>query len=296
LIDDEISGLYHVLVWMSCTMPPSPKNLILNLLLAADGQALDAADAVTSCALFGIRENSARVTLVRLAAAGLIESAGRGAYRLGTQAADLAEDLSRWRSAESRTCDWHGGWIMVSTGELGRSDRTAMRHRQRALALLGFRALNTTLHVRPDNLVGHASGARERLGKLGLEEGVPVFTATNLAPELEALARGLWHGEALSQAYVQTQRKLEAWMTNASELDLETAAREAYLLGHEAIRQLVFDPLLPAPLVDVAARQTFTETVIRFDETGRRIWRQLLPSLQGHKRPAIVTARPLLPH
>ncbi|MGC4062998.1 MAG: hypothetical protein QM749_20015 [Aquabacterium sp.] len=68
-------------------MSPNPKNLILNLLLAADGMPLIAADAVSSCALFGIRENSVRVALVRLSAAGMVESAGRGAYQLGPQAA-----------------------------------------------------------------------------------------------------------------------------------------------------------------------------------------------------------------
>jgi phenylacetic acid degradation operon negative regulatory protein len=263
-------------------MPPNPKNLILNLLLAADGMPLVAADAVSSCALFGIRENSVRVSLVRLSAAGLIESAGRGAYQLGPQAADLAEELARWRSSESRVCDWTGGWLMVSTGNLARSDRTALRARQRALALLGFKELDASLHIRPDNLVGHAAGARERLRKLGLELEVPVFAATDLDPALEARARGLWQGKALNKAYTQTRQKLEAWLAQAHDLEPEVAARESYLLGNEAIRQLVFDPLLPEPLVNVAERRAFTSTVIAFDEAGHRIWRQLLPSLQGH--------------
>ena len=64
-------------------MKPNPRSLILNLLLATEGDPLSARDAISSCALFGIRENSVRVTLVRLASAGLIEAAGRGAYRLG---------------------------------------------------------------------------------------------------------------------------------------------------------------------------------------------------------------------
>jgi phenylacetic acid degradation operon negative regulatory protein len=263
-------------------MPPNPKNLILNLLLAADGMPLIAADAVSSCALFGIRENSARVSLVRLSTAGLIESAGRGAYRLGPQAADLADDLGRWRSSESRVCEWAGGWLMVSTGNLARSDRTALRARQRALALLGFKELDASLYIRPDNLVGHATSARERLRKLGLELEVPVFAATDLDPALEARARGLWQGKALSKAYTQTRQKLEDWLAQAHDLEPEVAARECYLLGNEAIRQLVFDPLLPEPLVNVAERRAFTSTVIAFDEAGHRIWRQLLPSLQGH--------------
>lgn len=264
-------------------MPPNPKNLILNLLLAADNAPLIAADAVSTCALFGIRENSVRVALVRLAAAGLIESAGRGAYRLGSQAAGLAEELAHWRSSESRVCEWRGGWVMVSTGNLGRSDRTALRARQRALALLGFKALDTTLYVRPDNLLGHASAIRERLLKLGLEAGAPVFAASDLDPALEAQARTLWLGDELSKAYAQTRHKLEAWLAQSAELEPDVAARECYLLGNEAIRQLVFDPLLPEPLVDAAERRAFTQTVIAFDEAGHRIWRQLLPALQGQR-------------
>jgi phenylacetic acid degradation operon negative regulatory protein len=64
-------------------MAPNPRNLILNLLLGAGSEPLSARSAVASCALFGIRENSVRVALVRLAASGLVEAAGRGAYRLG---------------------------------------------------------------------------------------------------------------------------------------------------------------------------------------------------------------------
>ncbi len=274
-------------------MSPNPKNLILNLLLANDGAPLSAADAVGSCALFGIRENSVRVALVRLGAAGLIASAGRGAYRLGPQAADLAQELSSWRSSESRVCEWHGAWIMASTGHLGRSDRTALRTRQRALALLGFKALNDALHVRPDNLLGHARAVRERLHKLGLELDAPVFTATDLPPELDAHARTLWQSEALTIGYRQTRQKLQAWLTHADELEPEVAARESYLLGNEAIRQLVFDPLLPEPLVDTAERRAFTATVLAFDEAGHRIWRERLPAaLASRALPIADTGKP----
>ena len=47
------------------------------------------------------------------------------------------------------------------------------------------------------------------------------------------------------------------------------------LLGGAAIRQIVFDPILPAPLVDPRERRAFVETMCRFDEVGRQIWRRL---------------------
>ncbi|MFZ4550926.1 MAG: PaaX family transcriptional regulator C-terminal domain-containing protein [Aquabacterium sp.] len=262
-------------------MSPSPKHLILNLLRAADGASLTAADAVTSAALFGIRENSVRVTLVRLAASGLVQSAGRGSYELGSRAADLAEQVEQWRQAEERVVPWSGQWIMVSTGNLGRSDRTALRQRERALALLGFKALDSALYVRPDNLVGHAAETRERLHRLGLEADAPVFAASDLPSELDQRARQLWQSSALTQGYIQTRKKLEDWLARSDKLEPDVAARECYLLGNEAIRQLVFDPLLPEPLVDTQERRAFRETVASFDETGHRVWRQLLPSLNG---------------
>lgn len=262
-------------------MLPTPKNLILNLLLAAGGEPLSASDAVASCQLFGIRENSVRVALVRLNTAGLIESVGRGAYRLGPQAATLAADVASWRHAEQRVCEWDGGWLMVSTAGLRRSDRAALRLRERALALAGFQTLAPELHIRPDNLVGHAEGARRRLAQLGLDADAHVFVARDLAPELDQRARQLWADKQLDQSYARTRQKLDAWLQGADRLDLETAARESYVLGNEAIRQLVFDPLLPHPLVDVEARHGFLQAVIDFDATGHRIWQRLLPSLRG---------------
>lgn len=272
-------------------MPLKPKNLILNLLLAAEGP-LSSREAVGSCGLFGIRENSVRVTLVRLAAAGLIEAAGRGSYRLGPQAVSLAKDLSRWRTLEQRLREWDGGWLMVSTGTLGRSDRVALRARERALALNGFRPLDGALYVRPDNLVGHAQGVRERLHALGLDAEAPVFVARDLDAELERAARSLWDGKALTDSYRHTQQRLQAWAARADELDLDVAARECYLLGHEAIRQLVFDPMLPAPLVDEQARHEFIAAVQDFDRLGHGIWQRQLAQFSSPARKAGVDQPP----
>ena len=107
----------------------------------------------------------------------------------------------------------------------------------------------------------------------------PVFNATDLDAELDARARTLWQGQALTQGYVQTRQKLEQWLSRWHELELDVAARECYLLGNEAIRQLIFDPLLPDPLVDMQARRDFTQCVLAFDQTGHEIWRKLLPSM-----------------
>jgi len=254
---------------------PNPRQLILNLLLATDDGELSARDAVAGCALFGIRENSVRVALVRLASAGLIEAAGRGSYRLGENGTDLAADVSTWRSAEQRVRAWQGGWVAAHVGNLGRTDRVALRARDRALGLLGLRELERGLFVRPDNLVGGVAGVRARLQKLGLQEDAAVFLIGELDAAREARARGLWNGKALTKSYRKTREQLEKWQRRARELEPEAAARESFLLGNDAIRRLVFDPLLPDPLVDIAERRAFVAAVLAFDRAGRDVWRRL---------------------
>lgn len=256
-------------------MKPNPRHVILNLLLAADDEALSAREAIVACSLLGIRENSVRVALLRLSAAGMIESTGRGSYQLGPNASGLAGEISNWRDAEKRVKDWKGGWIAVHTASLGRSDRSALRARDRALSLLGLRELDRGLYVRPDNLTGGVASVRERLHKLGLDDDAVVFVAHDFDDEREQRARKLWNGKALSKSYRDTRLKLESWLERADQLEPEAAARESFLLGDKAIHQLVFDPLLPEPLVDVKERRAFVDAVVRYDRAGHAIWQRL---------------------
>jgi phenylacetic acid degradation operon negative regulatory protein len=262
-------------------MTPNPRRLILKLLLGAEGAPLSVRDAIGACRLFGIRENSVRVALVRLAAAGLIEAEERGTYRLGLKAVELADDVSAWRGVESRVRIWRGAWIAVHCGALGRSDRAQLRQRGRALQLLGFRELDRGLFVRPDNLVGGVGAVRDRLYKLGLDAAAAVFLVSDLDEERDARARSLWDGRALTRAYVQGRKQLQKWLSRAHRLDLQAAARESFLLGSAAIRQLVFDPLLPVPLADVDERRAFVETVLAFDRAGHQVWRRLASRSAG---------------
>ncbi|PTU32394.1 PaaX family transcriptional regulator C-terminal domain-containing protein [Stenotrophobium rhamnosiphilum] len=256
-------------------MKPNPRHVVLNLLLAANDETLSAREAIGACGLLGIRENSVRVALLRLAAAGMIESTGRGSYQLGPNASGLAGEISNWRDAEKRVKEWKGGWIAVHTASLGRSDRSALRGRDRALQLLGMRELDRGLYVRPDNLAGGVVSVRERLHKLGLDNDAVVFVAHEFDDEREQRARKLWNGKALSKSYRDTRLKLESWLARADQLDPEAAARESFLLGDKAIHQLVFDPLLPEPLVDVKERRAFVEAVVRYDRAGHAIWQRL---------------------
>jgi len=261
----------------SCNIPyPEPRRIVLNLARVAGGGALAAPEAVKAGALFGISANSMRVTLARLSQAGLIEAAARGVYRLGPAGRAIAADISGWREAEARLVPWQGRWVAAATGGLPRSDRKLLRTRGRALSMLGMRELENGLYLRPDNFSGGVAAVRARLAGLGLEREAAVFALDELDGGRQRRAMALWAADALEETYRQGTARLDAWMAGAASLPLDTAARESFLIGGDAIRRIVFDPMLPAPLADEARRHAFIAAACRFDDLGRRIWDDFL--------------------
>jgi phenylacetic acid degradation operon negative regulatory protein len=257
-------------------MPPTAKGLVVEMLMAIGGADLPAHVAVRAGALFGLTENNVRVALVRLAAEGRIAATRRGSYRLARRGEELLREVASWRAAERGLRRWRGGYVAVHAGALGRADRAALRRRERALRFLGFVELERDLHLRPDNLPGGVDGVRARLLALGLPRAASVFLAAGFGAELEARARRLWDGRALDAAYRAGRARIERWLSRAAALPLPVAAREVFVLGGEAVRAVVSDPLLPAPLVDVAARRAFFAAVRRVERVGRELWRKFL--------------------
>jgi phenylacetic acid degradation operon negative regulatory protein len=267
-------------------MQPTPRSLILSLMLGARVRAdstLGVHELLAACAVFGLPENSVRVALARAVAANLLVTPRRGQYALGPMARPLADEVHRWRSVASQLVDWNGDWVAVHVGASGRSDRPALRARERAFGLMGLAEFERGLHLRPNNLKGGASGVRERLRTL-LPDGTAigtVFLLRDLSDEDVARARALWDGAALNAGYRDTTRQLSSWLERSGSLPPNRAAREAFSIGDAAIRRLVFDPLLPSPLVDARARARFIETVSRFDDAGRVIWRQFFQAARA---------------
>lgn len=266
---------------MSNIVDPIPRHLLMNLLLGVDGGVLGVAEAVAAAQLFHISGNATRVALARLAAAGLVEAVGRGAYRLGPGGRALAGEVETWRSAETKLKPWDGGWIAVATGGLPRADRAALRLRERALKILGLRELTAGLFVRPDNLAGGAPDMRARLRALDVGDEAPTFRITDLDVEREGQARLLWRSDDLDRRYGDWIRRIDSWLAQAGDLPPGRAARESFLLGDAGIRELVFDPLLPAPMCDVALRRAFRDAVIRLDDVGHDIWRRYLAAARS---------------
>jgi phenylacetic acid degradation operon negative regulatory protein len=265
------------------------RNLILDLLLASGSVPMPVRHLLADAALFNIPGNNLRVALARLSAEGMIEPVERGIYQLSAQANELAADVATWRTACERVRPWQGSYITVHCGALSRSDRVALRHRDRALQMLGLKELDRGLFVRPDNLEGGVEQVRRRLYTLGLERDASVFTATEFDAERQARIPGLWQGAELNEAYARLQTQMANWTQGSPKLTLEEAARQSYLLGRQAIRQVVFDPLLPEPLVDVQARRRFASAVLAFDKLGHGIWRRFHAQVDTPAvRPALV--------
>ena len=249
-----------------------PKSVILDLLSAAPDGQVEVRGLVRAAQLFGITENNMRVALTRLRAAGMVESTSRGCYRVGPAAEAVNRQVASWKNAEDRVREWDGTWVAVHTGGLSRSQRRTVRRRMRALDLLGFRELSAGLNVRPENLVGGIDSVRTRLYALGLEADAPVFRLDGLDEEMELRARALWDARTLMDSYRISRQELAEGTDRLGELPVEKAARESFVLGGKAIRQIVFDPLLPEPIVDRHLRSNFIQEAVRFVNRGREIW------------------------
>jgi len=252
------------------------RQLILKLLTVANHGILTISEALRAGELFEISENNIRVTIARLTKSNLVEIIERGSYRLGSKGLKLGSDVASWRSIEDRLVEWDGSWIVAATGGLPLSNRKDLRARIRALTMLGMLELNSTLYIRPNNLRGGVIAVRDRLSNLGLGSDAAVFLASEFDPKRQKRALNLWKDKVATISYDKHTTLLNSWLNKVDDLQLKTAARESYLLGDEAIRRIIFDPLLPAPFVDEESRNDFIETMKRFDDIGRKIWAKFL--------------------
>ncbi|MEN8183506.1 MAG: PaaX family transcriptional regulator [Myxococcota bacterium] len=255
-------------------MTPSAKSLILDLLSTLPPRhPVPVGALVRAGAIFGLGENSLRVALARLRARGLVESDERGLYRLGAAAHAVNQQVRSWRTVEDAVCPWDGSWVAVEPGELLRGDRAAVRRREGALRLLGFRAWAGRLALRPNNLLGGVEAARERLDALGVGPRALVFRLSELDAVAEGAARALWHARALEAGYEAMRARLETSAARLPTLSRKARMAESFRLGGEAVRQIVLDPLLPAPIVAAEKRGALVEAMRRYDRLGRRMWR-----------------------
>jgi phenylacetic acid degradation operon negative regulatory protein len=251
---------------------PTAKSLTLDLLSSLRGGAMPVSALVAAARLFQVDQNALRVAITRLLGAGQIARDERGQYRLGEAAHAVDRRVLGWREAEQRTLRWPGSWWLVRAGELPPARSRERRQRERALSLLGFAKLAPGFALRPDNLRVSLAELRGELRELGLEAGALVAHVSELDPESEARARGLWKREAFADSYRRSLAELEASEARLAGLPEERAMVESFLLGGRVIRELVLDPLLPEPLAPEAERRALVDAMRRYDRAGRRAW------------------------
>ena len=206
-------------------------------------------------AALGLAGGAVRVALVRLRQEGLIDSPRRGSYRLGPAAQPVHSRVSRWREVEQGLTEWRGEWLAVHTANLWRTDKAAVRARDRALRLVGFRELTDGLFLRPANLSSPLPELAAHLRELGLDGEAPVFRIAALEPEDEQAALALWDTDALAAGYRALLAQLDESAARLPDLPLAEAVAESFTLGREAIRSLVLDPRLPEPFVSARERR-----------------------------------------
>ena len=270
--------------------PPTARSLILDLLSTLRRGSMPVAALVQAGALFDLAEGGIRVALTRLVADGRVERDERGCYRLGAAAAPVQARVAGWRALDRRTRAWSGRWLGVAAPDAS-ARRGAGRDAARALRLLGFASLAPGLRVRPDNLRGGVAGVRDALRDLGLPAAIPVFALSGLDDDTDARARDLWDGDALSEAYSAARRELAASAARLPGLPAERAMTESFRLGGRVLQQLLLDPLLPAPLVDEAARAALLDAMRDYDRLGREAWAGFLGRLGVPHRAAPADTR-----
>ena len=184
----------------------------------------------------------------------------------------MAQTASGWMEAEQRLRPWSGGWILVHSSHLGRTNKTALRARERALRFNGFAELVAGLWCRPDNSRESPSQTRQRLLSLGLEENAVVMDVRDLPGRSASELFELWPRERLESGYREFTCLMQVSTARVKKMTQQDAARETFLVGEAVIRQINADPLLPDEMIDVAARHKMISGMLAYNDLGSSSW------------------------
>lgn len=247
--------------------PITAKQAILTA-LTATGAPLTTRQIRLCGALLGLEPAAVRVALGRLVEKNVVHATGEGTYVIGDRGRGLADAISSWRHLPSLTKRWQGRWCAIHTAHLGRTQRSQLRRRERALSLFGFAALHPGLWVRPDNLSIEPKAMNRRLAELGVEDGA-VLLSDAAATDAQAWSE-LWDRSALEREYRAAAWRMQETLEGFDALDLRARARETARIGRAVVELLTFDPLLPDAMVDASLRRKVQEDMIAFDRAGKR--------------------------
>ena len=244
-----------------------PSTLILDLLRTYSDRGADVKTIMETGELFSYSKNLMRVSLSRLLAKNVVEKIQRGQYRLCASTNPINTFTERWRLGEERTKPWlNSEWICVHTPE------ALSKRGDWVLNINGFRLVSKKLWIRPDNLAFEDSTPEEFLREMGLDQNTIFMNAAKLASTTADLWFAFFDTESLDKDYMYMQNKLEASLQNLSLLPIDTAKRESFHLGGEAITLLANDPLIPKQVHATTKQMKLWRTLKSYDQLGRKIW------------------------
>ncbi|HEY8482013.1 MAG TPA: hypothetical protein VIL71_19475 [Spirillospora sp.] len=254
----------------------SARKLLLDLITARPGTRFTISALCRAGEIVGHSAPSIRMAATRLNEEGVLERDGRGVYIGRPDRLRAYPHVQQWATRQRSRVPWTGRWVAVENSTTPRTDRTVLRHHDRALRLLGFHVWRGALHVRPDNLRAGIGGLRRALAETGMAPDAAVFTIDDLTPDTDRELRGLWDVDGLVATLTATADELTQSRKRLDDLSPEEFARESLLLGSRAITTILHDPLLPDELCDPEPHRRLVTVTRDYQHTARRIWTRLL--------------------
>lgn len=240
------------------------RSVLLSVLLGSDGAWLPTPLLLSTTALFGIAEGTARTALSRMTTAGELEATGDG-YRIRGRAL-LARQSRQLVGRAGTTAGWTGAWrqAIVGLGERrGAAERAAVRV---ALSAARFGELREGVWLRPDNL---RDGAVEELHRL--DGDALLATVRDLDLDPAELAGRLWDLDGWA-ASAGELIGLMAPLTARLEASEHAALADGFVVNAAVLRHLAADPLLPEDLLaDGWPGPELRSRYERFDAAFRRV-------------------------
>jgi phenylacetic acid degradation operon negative regulatory protein len=259
----------------------TPKRLILSLLSSPGFKDVSVNYLIEWGKIFDIDPPTTRVAVGRLAKQGLITSVSRGNYIIGPNAESVAKTARSWIDAEDKVGPWSGQWIVAHTAHLGRTNKTAVRARERSFRLNGFACALPGLWCRPANFKESLLQTQERLTSMGLEPQTVFMNCDAFSGiELDALYL-LWPTKRIESEYRQVMKKMIASRVSVQRLNINDAVRETFTVGESVIRQINADPLLPDEMINTELRRDLVKQMKEYNELGRVVWEQFHSELRS---------------
>lgn len=247
------------------------KSLLLDLLRASEPKTCPVSFLVEIGHIFGISENSIRVTITRLLGKKIIEQDERGYYRLLDAENPLREWVSGWLSGEDRVVAWEGSWLSLSIAPSLKAKE--LKSIEVAAFRLGFREVWRKYWLRPDNLAKDNKTLRRQITRMS---GVSAFILTSsdqvLLADDSVGIESLWDVRVLQENYRTQISALKKRLSNPKKYSIETVVKDTFTIGGDVIYLLAVDPLLPQEMIDTQLRGELTQLMYRYDRSFRPVW------------------------